>query len=228
MSVIIMQSRDITRNIIYALIATMLFLFLFGGSGCEVEPFKGGFLDIRERTNVPVHMLSFMTTEVGTKRVYIGAGPKYGARYETHYLTYHDCSFNIDKDILAEEFRHYSLVVKQIDARKPELGYTLFVRANAKHEQVFVDSKGLLYLKKEGKMNPEDGKPVAFEIFVDDTIGKGGFVLKLAGSDAFFSMNKDDGSGHGIVGFHGTSDEAMVVYFTELIKEMISETRFCK
>ena len=228
MSVIIRMSRDIARNIIYVLIFMMLFMMLFGGSDCEVEPFKGGFLDIREQLNVPVHMLSFMTTDVGTKRVYIGAGPKNTGRYETYHLTYHDCSFNIDKDVLQEEFKHYALVMKEIDKRKPELGYTMFVRANAKHEQVFVDSKGLLYLEKKGRVNPEDGKPVAFEVYDDELIGKGGFVLKLLDSDAFFVMNDDDGTGHGLVGFYGTSEDAMIVYFTELIKEMISETRFCK
>lgn len=221
------MSRDIARNIIYVLIVVMLIYLLFGCRG-GVEPFKGGFLDIRSHSNVPVHMLSFMTTDVGTKRVYIGAGPKNSGRYETYHLTYHDCSFNIDKDILQEEFKHYAIVVKAIDARKPELGYTMFIRANAKHEQVFVDSKGLLYLKKEGRVNPEDGKPVAFEIIEDTLLGLGGFVLKLVDSDAHFVLNDDDGSGHGLVGFYGKRDEAMIVYFTELIKEMISETRFCK
>jgi hypothetical protein len=221
------MSRDIARNFIYVLIAMMLFSLLFG---CRdgVEFFKGGFLDIREHLNEPVHMLSFMTTDVGTKRVYIGAGPKNARRYETYHLTYHDCSFNIDKKLLEDEFKHYALVVKEIDKRKPELGYTMFVRANAKHEQVFVDSKGLLYLEKKGRVNPEDGKPVAFEVYDDEIIGKGGFVLKLMDSDAFFVMNDDDGTGHGLIGFYGTSDDAMIVYFTDLIKEMISETRFCK
>jgi hypothetical protein len=85
-----------------------------------------------------------------------------------------------------------------------------------------------LYLKKDGRKNPEDGKPVAFEVYDDEIIGKGGFVLKLVDSEQFFVMNDDDGTGHGLVGFYGTSDDAMIVYFTELIKEMISETRFCK
>ena len=228
MSVIIRMSRDIARNIIYVLIVVMLIMMLFGCRDGKVESFKGGFLDIREQLNVPVHMLSFMTTDVGTKRVYIGAGPKNAGRYETYHLTYHDCSFNIDKDVLQEEFKHYALVVKEIDKRKPELGYTMFVRANSKHEQVFVDSKGLLYLEKKGKKNPEDGKPVAFEVYDDEIIGKGGFVLKLMDSEQFFVMNDDDGTGHGLVGFYGTSDDAMIVYFTDLIKEMISETRFCK
>ena len=226
MSVIIRMSRDIARNVIYVLIAMMLFL-LFGCRD-DVEPFKGGFLDIREHLNVPMHMLSFLTTDVGTKRVYIGAGPKNTSRYETHHLTYHDCSFNIDKDNLLEEFKHYALVVKQIDARKPELGYTMFVRANAKHEQVFIDADNVLYLEKKGKLNPKDGKPVAFEIIEDTLLAKGGFVMKLIDSDKFFVMNDDDGSGHGLVGFYGTKEESMIVYFTELIKEMISETRFCK
>ena len=222
------MSRDIARNIIYVLIVVMLIMMLFGGSGCEVESFKGGFLDIRSHMNVPVHMLSFMTTDVGTKRVYIGAGPKNAGRYETYHLTYHDCSFNIDKELIEEEFKHYALVVKEIDARKPELGYTMFVRANAKHEQVFVDSKGFLYLEKKGRVNPKDGKPVAFEIIEDTLLGLGGFVLKLVDSDAYFVVNEDDSKGHGLVGFYGAHEDAMIVYFTDLLKEMISETRFCK
>lgn len=211
------------QTIVYGIIVVMLLLLLVD----DVETFKAGFLDIFTHMNVPVHMLSFMSTDAGVKRVYIGGSPKNGESYETYYLSYHDCSFNISKDTLKEEFEHYTIVMREIDKRT-SLGYTMFIRAKGKTNQVYVDDKGLLYLKKDHKTNPPGGVPIEIDIMKDTTIDKGGFIMKRMGTDNYFVITQDGGKGTGLIGFYGTRDEAMIVYFTDVIKEMLSDTRFCE
>lgn len=204
-------------NIGHVVIFALLVL-LFVDKFCNVEGFEGGFLDVVERVNKPVHMLAFMGTDVGTKRVYIGGSPTNARRYSKHFLTYHDCNFHVTKESLDEEFGHYTFVFKRRGTK-----YYLTLRVDGVDKEVFSENDMLL-VRRGGE---DHGIPVTFDIEKDTTYNKGGFVLKLS-DDKYFACSKDTGSGFGEVGFFGTKDEAIIVYFTDIRKNMVSDTRFCK
>lgn len=199
-----------------------LLILLFVNTFCNVEGFKGGFLDVFEHVNKPVHMLAFISTDVGTNRVYIGGSPRNAGRYAHHYLTYHDCNFHISKETLDEEFRHHMFVVKTRGKR-----HYLALRVKGVDKEVFVDDENMLLVRR----GDEDvGSELTFDIEKDKTINKGGYVLKrvVDGEERYLVCTNDTGKGYGRVGVYGTREEAIVVYFTDILKNMVSETRFCK
>lgn len=206
-------------NIGHVVIFALLML-LFVDKFCNVEGFKGGFLDVFEHVNKPAHMLAFIATDVGTKRVYIGGSPRNARRYSKHYLTYHDCNFHITKESLDEEFRHYTFVLKRRGKK-----YYMALKVAGVDREVFSEDDKLLIRRGD----ETHGTSVTFDIEKDTRYNKGGYLLRLTGDeDKYFVCEKDDGKGFGQVGFFGTRDEALVVYFTDIMKNMVSETRFCK
>ena len=218
-------SYDSSQKLVYGVIVALLVFLLWNNLDTRTESFAGGFLKIEEHLNEPIHMLAFMASDSGMKRIYIGGSKKYANRLDdVHYMTYHDCSYNISKENLTTEFKSYSLKVKKIDVKKPELGYTMFVL----NKQVMVDEKGLLFVKQANTKIDHAGVPLAMDILPDVQFDKGGYKMKLIGTDSYFVITVDDDSGFGIVGFYGKASTGMVVYFTVIKEDMVSDTRFCE